>query len=77
MAKTTPPETPNSDHFASLCKSLALSAPDVIEFAGLCEKITILDYGDALAVLDRKSGKLLEHHQLCKDPRYKMVWDRS
>ena len=76
-AKTTRPETPNSDHFAGLCKSLALSAPEVIEFAGLCEKLTILDDGDALAVLDRDSGKLLEHRQLRKDPRYKTVWDRS
>jgi hypothetical protein len=49
----------------------------VIEFAGLCEKLTILDEGDALAVLDRESGKLLEHRQLRKDPRYKTVWDRS
>jgi hypothetical protein len=76
-AKTTRPETPNSDHFAGLCKSLALSAPEVIEFAGLCEKLAILDDGDALAVLDRESSKLLEHHQLCKDPRYKTVWDHS
>jgi hypothetical protein len=36
-----------------------------------------LDDGDALAVLDRESGKLLEHRQLRKDPRYKTVWDRS
>ena len=49
-AKTTRPETPNSDHFAGLCKSLALSALEVIGFAGLCEKLTILDDGDALAV---------------------------
>jgi hypothetical protein len=48
----------------------------VIEFAGLCEKLAILDDGDALAVLDRESGKLLEHRQLRKDPRYKTVWDR-
>ena len=76
-AKTTRPETPNSDHFAGLCKSLALSAPEVIGFAGLCEKLTILDDGDGLAVLDRESVKLLEHRQLRKDPCYKTVWDRS
>ena len=64
MAKTTRPETPNSNHFAGLCQSLALSTPEVIEFAGLCEKLTILDDGDALAVLDCESGKLLEHCQL-------------
>jgi hypothetical protein len=27
--------------------------------------------------LARESGKLLEHRQLRKDPRYKTVWDRS
>ncbi len=31
----------------------------------------------ALAVLNRDTGKLLEHRQLCKDPRYKTVWDCS
>ena len=46
-AKTTRPETPNSDHFAGLCQSLALSAPEVIEFAGLCVKLTILKKGRA------------------------------
>jgi hypothetical protein len=50
---------------------------EVIEFAGLCEKLTILDDGDALVVLDHESGKLLEHCQLCKYPRYNTVWDRS
>ncbi len=65
------------NHFASLCKTLALSKPEVIEFAGLCESLTILNNGDALAVLNRDTGKLLEHRQLCKDPRYKTVWDRS
>jgi len=49
--------------------------PEVIEFTGLCEKLTILDDGDALAVLDRESSKLLEHRQLRKDPCYKTVWD--
>ncbi len=48
-----------------------------IEFAGLCESLTILNDGDALAVLDRNTGKLLKHCQLRKDPRYKTVWDRS
>jgi hypothetical protein len=49
----------------------------VIEFAGFCESLTILNNGDALAVLDCNTGKLLEHCQLRKDPCYKMVWDRS
>ncbi len=65
------------NHFAGLCKALALSKPEVIEFAGLCESLTILNDGNALAVLDRNTGKLLEHRQLRKDPRYKTVWDRS
>jgi hypothetical protein len=65
------------NHFASLCKALALSKPEVIEFAGLCESLTILNDGDTLAVLDRDPGKLLEHCQLRKDPHYKTVWDRS
>ncbi len=76
MAMTTRREPPNSNHFAGLCQALGLSAPEASEFAGLCEKLTILDDGDALAVLDRESGKLLEHCQLRKDPRYKLVWDR-
>jgi len=76
-AKITRPETPNSNHFAGLCESLGLSAPEVSEFAGLCEKLTILDDGDAIAVLDRESGKLLENCQLHKDPCFKTVWDRS
>jgi hypothetical protein len=64
-------------HFAGLCKALALSKPEVVEFAGLCESFTILNDSDALAVLDHDTGKLLEHRQLSKDPHYKMVWDRS
>ncbi len=66
-----------SNHFAGLCKALALSKPEVIEFAGLCESLTILNKGDALAVLNGDTGKLLEHCQLCKVPCYKTVWDRS
>jgi hypothetical protein len=66
-----------SNHFASLCEALALSKPEVIEFSGICEILTILNDGDALAVLNRNTGKLLEHCQLCKDPHYKTVWDRS
>jgi hypothetical protein len=76
-AKTTRPPATKSDQFAGLCKALSLSTLEVIEFAGLCEKLTILDNGDALAVLDQETGKLLEHRQLRKDPRYKKVWDRS
>ncbi len=45
--------------------------------SGLCESLTILNNGDALAVLDHDTGKLLGHCQLCKDPCYKTVWDRS
>ncbi len=76
-AKTTRPQATMSNHFTSLCKALTLSKLEVIEFAGFCESLTILNDGDALAVLDRDTGKLLEHCQLRKDPCYKTVWDRS
>jgi hypothetical protein len=76
-AKTTRPQAIKTHQFAGLCKALALSVTDVIEFSGLCERLTILDDGNALAVLDHKMGKLLEHRQLCKDPPYKKVWGRS
>ncbi len=75
-ARTIRKETPNSNHFAGLCQSLGLFALEESKFAGLCEKLTILDDGDALAVLNSESGKLLEHCQLRKDPCYKTVWDR-
>jgi hypothetical protein len=77
MAKTTRPQATMSNHFAGLCEALVLSKPEVIEFADLCESLTILNKGDALAVLDRNTGKLLKHRQLRKDPCYKTVWDRS
>ncbi len=76
-AKTTRPQATGSNHFASLCKALALSKPEAIEFAGLCESLTILNDSDALVVLNRDTGKLLEHRQLLKDPCYKTVWDCS
>ena len=60
-AKTTRPPATKSDQFSGLCKALSLSTPEVIEFAGLREKLTILDNGDTLAVLDHETGKLLEH----------------
>jgi hypothetical protein len=41
------------------------------------EKLTILDDGDALAILDHESGKLLEHRQLRKDPHYKTVYSHT
>jgi hypothetical protein len=47
------------------------------EFACLCARLTSLDKGHSLAVLDTASGQLLEHHQLQQDPRYKEVWDQS
>jgi hypothetical protein len=51
-AKTTCPPATKLDQFAVLCEVLALSTPEVIKFAGLCEKLTLLDNGNALAVLD-------------------------
>ena len=31
----------------------------------------------AFSVLDPVTGELLEHGQLCRDPRYKATWDTS
>jgi hypothetical protein len=76
-AKTTRPQATMLNQSAGLCKALPLSKPEVIEFAGLCESLTILNNGDALAVLDHDRGKLMEHCQLRKDPCYKTVWDHS
>jgi hypothetical protein len=57
-AKTTRPQATMSNHFAGLCKALALSKPEVIEFAGLCESLIILNDGDALAVLNCDTSQI-------------------
>jgi hypothetical protein len=76
-AKTTQPQDTMSTQFASLCQALALSEPEMMAFVCLCKKLSTLNGGDSLAVLDQESGQLLEHCQLSKDPRYKEVWDHS
>ncbi len=40
-------------------------------------KLSTLDEGHSLAILDQESGQLLQHHQLRRDPCYKEVWNRS
>jgi hypothetical protein len=48
-------------------------------FANLCLSLGKLDCVDpsALSVLDPATGEFLKHRQLCRDPRYKTVWDTS
>ena len=31
----------------------------------------------AMAVMDASTGKMLNYRQLCRDPRYKIQWDKS
>ena len=31
----------------------------------------------SLSVLNHKTGKFLEHRQLCREPKHKPTWDRS
>jgi hypothetical protein len=45
-----------------------MTPKEVTGFAYLCK---------ALSVLDRESGKFLEHPQLRTDPQYKPTWDTS
>jgi hypothetical protein len=63
-AKTTRPQNTLTSQFASLCQALALSEPESTEFACLCARLTTIDEGHSLAVLDIESGQLLKHCQL-------------
>ena len=54
-----------------------LSLQEVHEFAGICEAIAAMEDGKTLTVLDPESGKMIEHRQLRRDPRYKDIWDQS
>ncbi len=47
-------DAPNSNHFAGLCQSLALSAPEVIEFAGLTT------YNPTLQLYAKELGRLCQ-----------------
>ncbi len=40
-------------------------------------RLSTLDKGNSLAVLDQESGQLLKHRQLQRDSCYKEVWDPS
>jgi hypothetical protein len=54
-----------ASQFAGLCQALALLEPESTEFACLCARLTSLDEGHSLAVLDKESSQLLKHHHLC------------
>jgi hypothetical protein len=60
-AKTTRPQNTLSTQFASLCQALELSEPEITEFACLCARLSTLNKGNSLAVLDQESGQLLKH----------------
>jgi hypothetical protein len=72
-AKTTRSQHALASQLAGLCQALALLEPELTEFACLCMRLTSLDKGHSLAVLDKESGQLLEHRQLQQDPCYKKV----
>jgi hypothetical protein len=76
-AKTTWPQNTLASQFDSLCQALALSEPETTEFACLCMRLSTLDKGHSLVVLDQESSQLLEHCQLRQDQHYKEVWDHS
>jgi hypothetical protein len=65
--------------FAGLCKAFSLSSKEVDRFANLCSLLGKIDCFDpsALSVLDPATGEFLKHCQLCRDPRYKAIWDTS
>jgi hypothetical protein len=75
-AKTTWPQSTLASQSTSLYQALALSEPETTEFACLCTRLSTLNKGHSIAVLDQESDQLLEHCQLWRDPRYKEVWDR-
>jgi hypothetical protein len=64
MAKTTWSPHTLALQFAGLCQALVLSEPESTEFACLYARLTSLDMGHSLAVLDKESSQLLEHCQL-------------
>jgi hypothetical protein len=75
-AKTTRSPHTLVSQFIGLCQALALSEPESTEFACLCARLTSLDKGHSLAVLDKVLNQLLKHCQLCQDPCYKKeVWN--
>jgi hypothetical protein len=63
-AKTTRHQNTSASQFADLCQALALLEPESTEIACLCVRLSTLDKGHSLVVLDKESGQLLEHHQI-------------
>ncbi len=63
-AKTTRPQNTLASQFDGLCQALALSEPETTEFACLCARLSTLEKGHSLAVLDQESSQLLKHCQL-------------
>jgi hypothetical protein len=76
-AKATQHQYTFASQFADLFQALVLSEPESTDFACLYARLSTLNEGHSLAVLDKESGQLLEHCQLQQDPCYKEVWDRS
>jgi hypothetical protein len=56
-AKTTWPLNTLASQFTGLCQALALLEPESTDFACLCVRLTTLDEGHSLAVLDKESGQ--------------------
>jgi hypothetical protein len=65
--------------FAGLCVAFSMSPKEVNGFANLCSSLVKINHFDpsAFSVLDPVTGELLEHCQLCRDPRHKATWDTS
>jgi hypothetical protein len=63
-----------ASQFAGLCQALALLEPELTDFACLCTRLTSLNKGHSLAVLDKETSQLLKNCQLQQDPCYKEVW---
>jgi hypothetical protein len=69
--------TPWPPNLPAYAKHWSILEPELTEFACLCARLISLNEGHSLAILDKESGQLLEHHQLQRDPCYKEVWDQS
>jgi hypothetical protein len=66
--KTTWSQHTLASQFAGLCQALALLEPELTDFACLCARLTSLDEGHNLVVLDKESGQSLKYCQLRQDP---------
>ncbi len=61
--------------FAGLCAIHYMSTAGTSNFATLCSALLHKDNPLALLVFNPATRDMLEHHQLRRDPRYKMTWD--